>query len=942
SDKTLSNVKATYALDYYKQNAKQKPSRTADKQDDIIRNIMDYWGFDGSNELNSDFNFRYVQMVKYLDGGGFMNAGNGITGINKNEQGAILGVDTGWGTMHELGHNFDTRNRNIIEVSNNMVPQWFMYLENKPSRITNNNSWENDIFPKVTKEDYSNNQWYPADSPYNLQRLAPLWQLQIYDTTFWPKFEKKFREIKFNGGNEVEIHNAWLAIASDVLQLDLSEHFERHGMKVHADTKAYISKYTKSDKKLWYVNDKIYADNKYAKFTDSLDYSISSANLNNNQVTLELTMDKENIKNTLGYEVYRDDKLIGFTEKQTFIDKDIQEGKNYEYKVVAFDKSITPSRQAIRKLYTPKINVQDEINVELNSKFDPLKYVVAKTYDNKDITYNVKVIDNNVDTLAKGEYEVEYAIEAEGTTITDKAKVTVVSSIDYLSDGNATSSRVGWGKVEKDLAPDKSTIKLKRKGSEIEYAKGVGAHAESKLVYNIENKGFEFFESYIGIDDCARGTKASATFEIYADDKKIYDSGLMTGNDEQKHVKVLLKGINELKLITTDGGSNSISSDQTVWADAKFISNDSKPILTLDKSVATKVGEPIEDIIGEIMATDKEDGDISSSVEVTGNKDIDFNRTGKHTLIYTVTDSDGNRVTENRTISVVDMEDSKELTDCDYKSAVQSYSKVYIDKSVSSNPLRLTDKDGGVIEFAKGIGAHSTSTVIYDIATLDADYFTAKVGVDRAMYGTVGSVSFEVHLDGTKVFDSGVMSSRDSYKEVEVSLAGSKELKLIVKDGGNGNGSDHATWGDTKLHFVNSTRIYTDFSELDTILESTTHLEGYLYETNSWRLLEEDINKGVIVLENKNATQEEVDKSLNDLKVSLESLAISKGKEKLKVTLDIAKAKQEEDYNSRGWETFILARDRAEEIYNELGHNESELERYNMSLTIYMGQLTMK
>ena len=69
------------------------------------------------------------------------------------------------------------------------------------------------------------------------------------------------------------------------------------------------------------------------------------------------------------------------------------------------------------------------------------------------------------------------------------------------------------------------------------------------------------------------------------------------------------------------------------------------------------------------------------------------------------------------------------------------------------------------------------------------------------MFGTVGSITFEVYLDDEKVYESGVMNSKDAQKYVEVNLKDAKELKLVVTDSGNGNGSDHATWGDAKLHF---------------------------------------------------------------------------------------------------------------------------------------------
>ena len=150
------------------------------------------------------------------------------------------------------------------------------------------------------------------------------------------------------------------------------------------------------------------------------------------------------------------------------------------------------------------------------------------------------------------------------------------------------------------------------------------------------------------------------------------------------------------------------------------------------------------------------------------------------------------------------MNDYDYLTEYDWNSTNNSYASPKKDLSISGRALRLTGEDGKEISYERGIGAHSTSTIIYDLSDKDYAYFTSYVGVDRQMYGTVGSVSFEVWVDGEKMFDSGLMNSRDTQKYVEVDINGAKELKLVVTDGGNGNGSDHATWGDTKLHFANN------------------------------------------------------------------------------------------------------------------------------------------
>ena len=87
------------------------------------------------------------------------------------------------------------------------------------------------------------------------------------------------------------------------------------------------------------------------------------------------------------------------------------------------------------------------------------------------------------------------------------------------------------------------------------------------------------------------------------------------------------------------------------------------------------------------------------------------------------------------------------------------------------------------------------------------------------MYGSVGSITFEVWVDGEKKFDSGLMTSKDVQKYVEVDINGAKELKLVVTDGGDNNHSDHATWADAKLHFANNEGV-----DLAEVAVSYTHL----------------------------------------------------------------------------------------------------------------------
>lgn len=859
SDKTLVNVKATYALDWFKKNNKL-PSETANKSDEVIKETMKFWGFDGSSEVNSDFNFRYITMVKWLDNGGFMNAGNGITGFNKAEQGAVLDVNTGWGLMHEMGHNFDTNNRSIGEVTNNILPLHFERLKGEASKITKQNLWEKNILPKVALEDYSNNEYYPESDTTLLSHIAPLWQLQLYDETFWPKFEQEFRSRNIGGGNWDNKHNAWVKVASDVLKLDLSEHFARHGMDVWEETKEYTSKYPKPSKKLWYANDRMYL-NKGGVFTDDVKYEANAKIVNDNEVVLNFSIDKENKNNVIGYEIFRDGEAIGFTSTNSFTDRKAATGKNHNYTVVAHDNELNASKPYDLNLHAPTINVESNVILALNESFNPLDYVKAYNYEGNDISNKIKIVKNDVNTSKKGSYNVTYQVTDEGDTKTKKLKVQVVSEYDYLSDFEWNSAETQWGTPRRN-----TNIKGRVNGEVKEFEKGFGIHANGKIIYSLEGKEYDRFVAQVGVDaGIAAQNNSSITFNIIGDGKTLASTSVLKHGDNLVGIDVPVSGVKELVLEVTDSG-NGNTSDHGIIVNPKLTTNNAKPRITA-KDKVYKIGDTVDFKEG-ISARDAEDGDITSKVEVTGK--VNFNKTGKYKITYKVIDSDGNEVIKTRTISVVDMKDYRYLTDYDWKSANSGWKTVNKDKSVDNNKLTLTGEEGQAISYERGIGTHATSTIVYDLSDKDYAYFSSYVGVDREMHGSVGSISFEVYIDGEKKFDSGIMNSRDPQKYVEVDINGAKELKLVVKDGGNGNGSDHATWGDAKLHFAND--IKGNYEELESLVKEARNYEKDKYTEESFKVLEEALNKAEVMLEDKISNQDEIDSMIKELNKAISNL----------------------------------------------------------------------
>jgi len=89
------------------------------------------------------------------------------------------------------------------------------------------------------------------------------------------------------------------------------------------------------------------------------------------------------------------------------------------------------------------------------------------------------------------------------------------------------------------------------------------------------------------------------------------------------------------------------------------------------------------------------------------------------------------------------------------------------------------------------------SPIVYDLRGGNFKTFRCQVGRDE--HAQDGRMSFEVWLDGKKVFDSGPMTKVSTAKQVEVAVQGAGVLELRSLDGGDGIAGDHADWADAQL-----------------------------------------------------------------------------------------------------------------------------------------------
>lgn len=819
SDHLVFTGTATGAYEAYV-NQEFSPLQTVNMYNDHMDLVFEYLGLDGSNELND---VKYTrENIRLAQPFGYMYAYTNHIGVQGDVMVSMLTSVGGWGVDHEMGHRLDIGVRTIGEVTNNMIPQNSSYYYNKPDKRI---PFESHIYKNVISKD--NNEYYSGSY---FENLAVFWQLEMIYPGYWAKLNRQYREnnvVLDSQDSANDKLNQLAKYSSIALELDLTEHFERHGFFVSDETKEFVSQYKKPEVKTWYANyDYIeYKGNGFEKETGLVVERLTHGE--HNQLVFKVNADVA--ADVLGYEIFKDEELIGFTSTNSFIDTTTEVGEAVEYKVIPYDKKLNPGEEVHLHSLAPTIMTsQEKVIFKLNEAFEPMNLAKAYTYTGEEMT-NAVTVNHSVDMSQKGIYPVTFMAEDQGMTTAKTIKVEVVSDYDYLSDIEWTDVETVWGTPRRN-----ENIKGRINGDIQTFEQGFGIHANGKITYDLTDLDYDRFEALIGVDmNIASQLNSSLQVKVIADGQVLAKTPILKHADNMVSVDVPVKGVKELVIEINDAG-NGNTSDHAIIANPKLITNNAKPQLTIPKDAAVKVGQKLEDIIGTYTAKDAEDGELTASVQVSGAENVNFDCPGKYTITYTVTDSDGNQVEKTRTISVVDMNDFTYLTDYDWKSANQSYGSAKKDISASGNTLRLTNEDGSVATYEHGIGAHSTSTIIYDLSDKDYQFFSSYVGVDRQMYDSVGSVVFQVYVDGEKQFDSGLMNSRDPQQYVEVNLAGAKELKLVVTDGGNGDGSDHATWGDTKLHFANSEREEINRESLDTLLEEIDSLTASDYTESSW------------------------------------------------------------------------------------------------------------
>ena len=146
------------------------------------------------------------------------------------------------------------------------------------------------------------------------------------------------------------------------------------------------------------------------------------------------------------------------------------------------------------------------------------------------------------------------------------------------------------------------------------------------------------------------------------------------------------------------------------------------------------------------------------------------------------------------------------LSDIGYMSNLShtGWGPIKLNQNLDGETITL-NVDGEMLEFNKGVAAHATSTVVFDVSNYSSQYsrFTTYVGVDRSQGDRGNGVKFKIltSVDGQnweEKFETDVLKGNDNAVFIDIDITGVNYLKLYADDNGS-NGNDHSVYAAPRI-----------------------------------------------------------------------------------------------------------------------------------------------
>jgi hypothetical protein len=142
-------------------------------------------------------------------------------------------------------------------------------------------------------------------------------------------------------------------------------------------------------------------------------------------------------------------------------------------------------------------------------------------------------------------------------------------TVTFLSDLTFDpASTTGFGAIRVDANINNNTLTV----NGVTFAKGIGAHANADITWDVSGQNFVRFVGAVGIDDesfTISGVFGTVVFRILADGNEVFNSGTVTYLDPAVPFSVDVTGVSQLRLIGGDSGDGN-NSDWANFVDLRL------------------------------------------------------------------------------------------------------------------------------------------------------------------------------------------------------------------------------------------------------------------------------------------------------------------------------------------------------------------------------------
>lgn len=420
----LNSNMASAEAAFMKKGSNQTPQGTLNFHKERMSQLLAYAGIGETGDIKHRRN-RVRANMRLMQPWALAYAYGDHTGFQQAAANSLFqGKTYGWAIAHELGHHYDIQGGHIKEITNNM---WANYnnvdLQNDADRMANAYAT---IFKKHASDDHAT-----LTKANTVNGLAMWWQLHLLNENYWPNYQAAYR----NGIADkmgLTKHERMAAVSSYALGMDITEHFvrykfitEKSAQKVSNALKKLNVPAAAENIKPWYMWTKATKDRE-SVFENVYTPEIVSVKQNAGKVVMQLNIDKSAQKALLGYEIVRDDKVLGFTNTNTFTSNVAVDGLVHTYRVRAFD------LRSNATMYSAPVAITDS-----TYKMNPAT-VTTTTYSTDSVTVTTSTYSIEPVTVTNN----TYSIDVKDGNLTDAVQVTDITLEDIIGPTSQTTGQI--------------------------------------------------------------------------------------------------------------------------------------------------------------------------------------------------------------------------------------------------------------------------------------------------------------------------------------------------------------------------------------------------------------------------------------------------------------------------------------------------------------------